>query len=541
MLKLKLPNHLHTSLRSNYVPLSLARSLFDEMPQRRNLSCHHRFYRTPGCGFDAKLFNFHPSFLDPYSKTKSSMISLDRRTALYLLSSCVRLNDMLMGKQVHCLLVKSGYLSDAYICSSLVSAYSKCEFAREARRVFDEISFRDLVLWNVMVSGYALNGLGNEAFDVFMLMRFDGFIGDGFTFSSLLSACSSLESCKLGRLTHGIVIKLGLDVDLVVSSALVNMYAKCGEIKDAREVFDSVGSQNVVSWNAMIVGYGQFGEGKEAMMLLHQMLGASLKPDELTLASVISSCANMAATNEAAQVHNHVIKNGFQSFTSIGNALIRVYAKIGLISDAVKSFYSISGPDLVTWSTIVSSYAYHGLAKDAITMFEKMLQEGIRPDGVAFLGVLSACSHAGLVEAGLKYFVSMSKEYLIEPNSRHYACLVDLLGRAGRLDDAYDVLVNMCVESDANVLGAFIAVGFWEDVAMVRRMMRTRSGNKVPGCSWIEICGTVHAFVSNDKSYPQTSDMYIMLKLLITSMGESEMIYPDDDLALSKNRFDYVN
>ncbi|XP_020081138.1 pentatricopeptide repeat-containing protein At2g46050, mitochondrial-like [Ananas comosus] len=573
MLKSKIQNHHLTAMLSISISLSSACSLFDEMPQRPKTPPNKMAQQFHSPMVHAKDYNVPSLSHNLSSKFSSTMLPLKRRAILHLLRSRIRENDILTAMQLHSPVLKYGYSSDVYVASVLVDAYAKCGFVEDAHKVFVDISVRDLVLWNVMVSCYALNGLGEESLKVFVLMRLKGFFGDGFTFSSLLSACSSLGCCELGRMIHSLIEKLGLSCDVVVGSALVDMYAKCCEIVDARRAFDARGARNVVSWNAMIVGYGQCGEGKEAMKLLSRMIKFGFKPDELTLASILSSCAHIAATNETTQVHGYAVKMGFQDFVSIGNALIIAYAKNGFIDDAFSSFCLITGPDLVTWSSMVSSYAYHGLPSDAIDLFEKMLREGIRPDGVALLGVLSACSHAGLVEEGLRYFASMRNEYQISLNSEHYTCLVDLLGRANQLEVAYSVLSNMCLKPDADVLGAFIgackvhgntrlakwaaeklfklqpsepvnyklmsniysSTGQWEDVATVRSTMRTKCCTNMPGFSWIEIGGTVRSFVSNDVSYVQASEIRKMLRVLVTLMKKASMIdeiLMDHDLAV---------
>ncbi|WOL10683.1 Pentatricopeptide repeat-containing protein [Canna indica] len=472
---------------------------------------------------------------------------LESRTSVRLLKFAARLNDVLLGKQLHCLNVKYGFGSNAFLGSALVDMYSKFHFVEEARSAFDDITSKDLVVWNVMVSCYSLNGYGREGFSAFKSLRTEGFRGDGFTFSSLLNACSSLNCYGLGMQAHCMIVKLPLDFDVVVGSSLVDMYVKCGAIGDARQVFDLMAVRNVVTWNTIIVGYGKHGEGKEALKIFGNMLQGGLRPDELTIASILSSCANLAAANETMQVHGYVVKYGFQSFVSIGNALIMAYAKCGSVHDATRAFSLISTPDLVTLSSMIYSYAYHGLAAEAINIFDMMLHEGVNPDGITFLGLLSACSHAGLVDAGLCYFSSMIKDYQIKPSSEHYACLVDLLGRAGYLSEACRVLASMPFEPDANVLGSFIGAckihrnarlaewaadklfnlepnelvnyvllsniyvseGYWEDVSSIRRRMKHTCGIKVPGCSWIEIGGMIHSFVSHDKSHLRSQEIVI--------------------------------
>ncbi|KAJ0967262.1 hypothetical protein J5N97_024179 [Dioscorea zingiberensis] len=311
---------------------------------------------------------------------------------------------------------------------------------------------------------------------------------------------------------------------VVCTGGHVLMYMKSGDIKDAHNVFDTMRHRNIVSWNSIIVGYGMHGDGKKAMSVLIEMMQQGFKPDEQTLASVLSSCANQAAANEATQAHNYAIKTGLHDHLSVSNALTFAYAKCGNLHYASQVFESITKPDIVSFSSMVFSYAFHGLGKEAMDTFKTMLHGGVRPDKVVFLGVLSACNHAGLVEEGLCYFKSMIRDYQISPGSEHYTCLVDLLGRAGYIDDAYDVVINMPFEPGGDVLGALIgacklhgntglgkwvgdklcelepcksvnyklmssihtALERWDEAAEVRRELRGWCGGSiVAGCSWI--------------------------------------------------------
>ncbi|GJM87792.1 hypothetical protein PR202_ga03785 [Eleusine coracana subsp. coracana] len=460
---------------------------------------------------------------------------------------------------LHPLALKSGSFSDLRVATALADTYAKSGLVSDARQVFVETPRKDMVLCNAMISCYVSHGLSRRAWALFAAMRKSGLVGDEFTFSALL--CPPRHGrgdadgellLRCGALAHGLVLRLGLLVDVVVATALLDMYAKCVQIADARRVFDDMVVRNVVSWNAMVVCYGRNGEGKEALELFRLMLRDGFCcPDELTLASVLSSCANMAAANEATQVHAYAVKMGAQGFLQVANALIMAYGKNGFVQETTTIFALIDNPDIVTWSSMVSSFAYHGHAKDAVHLFEKMLQQGVQPDGIAFLGVLSACSHAGLIEDGLQYFVIMTRAYRIDPSPQHLACLVDLLGRAGRIEDAYNVVVKLSCEENADVIGAFLsackmrgeielakwaadrllclepsepvnyllmsntfaAAGSWNELAKVRGMMRSSCGSKVPGCSWIEIGGTVQTFVSNDIFLHQSMDMQHMMKL----------------------------
>lgn len=460
--------------------------------------------------------------------------------------------------RIHPLLIKSGHASDARLATALTDAYAKSALVKHARRVFDETPRRDIVLWNVMLSCYSSQGLLHHSWALFTSMqRTSGLSGDGFTFSALLSARAPSSACSqhLGLLAHGLVLRLGLHLDLVVATALLDMYAKSGRVTDARQVFDAMLLRSTVSWNAIIVCYGHHAGGSEALQIFVSMLrnddGCCCQPDELTLASLLSSCANMAAAYEATQIHAYALKRGLQGFLQVANALVMAYGKNGFLQQATQTFATLHNPDIVSWSSMVSSFAYLGRAKSAIHVFERMIQQGVRLDGIAFLGVLSACSHAGLIEDGLKYFLMMM-DYKIDPCPQHFVCLVDLLGRAGMVQDAYDVLINISCQTNIDVIGAFLgacktrgnielakwaadrllhlepnepvnyllisnayaATGAWSELAKVRSLMRNMCGKKVPGCSWIEIAGKVQTFVSNDILLQRSTEMREMMELL---------------------------
>ncbi|GAB4861709.1 hypothetical protein Ancab_036962 [Ancistrocladus abbreviatus] len=500
--------------------------LFDEMPVRNVVS-----WNTVICGVaknGGKSFILSPLVGFGYFRSMlSEMTRPDGLTMNGLLRVCIELNDVLIGRLLHCFVVKLGFGSDCFVGSALVDIYGKYGLLGDARCVFDGIVSRDLVLWNVMVSCYALNCLTEAAFDVFRLMWLEGIKGDEFTFTSILSSCGIMSFSELGKQFQGVIVKLSFDSDVQVASALVDMYAKNRELNDARKAFNEMAVQNVVLWNIMIVGYGQHGEGKEAMKLLVEMFRANLDPDELSLASILSSCGKLSAISEIIHIHSYIIKSGFQDYLSISNALIVAYSKCGSIERASECFSLVQVPDLVTWTSILSAYALHGYAEESVKIFKLMLSTGVKPDNVAFLGVLSACSHVGLLSEGLHYFKSMISDYHIIPDPEHYACIIDLLGRAGLLQEAFNMLTSTPSNLGSDAVGAFFgacrihghvklaewaakklfeleprspvnytlmsniyaSIGHWFDVASVRKRMKNSCNQKLPGCSWIENSG----------------------------------------------------
>ncbi|ESQ39242.1 hypothetical protein EUTSA_v10001720mg [Eutrema salsugineum] len=496
-----------------------ADKLFDEMPIRNivtwNILIHGVIHRDGETKHKACLGFCY------LSRILLSGVSLDHVSFIGLIRLCTDSIHVEAGVQLHSLLLKQGLDSNCILSTSLVDFYGKCGHVSEARQVFETVLVRDLVLWNALVSSYVLNGMIDEAFGLLKLMGSgdNSFTGDDFTFSSLLSACR----IEQGKQIHAIVFKLSFQFDIPVATALVNMYAKSNHMRDALESFESMVVRNVVSWNAMIVGYGQNGEGREAMRLLGQMLRGNLQPDEFTFASVLSSCAQFSAIQEIKQIQAIVTKCGSADFLSVANSLVNAYSKTGNLSEALLCFQSIGVPSLVSWTSVIGALAFHGFAKESLRMFESMLQK-LHPDKIAFLEVLSACSHGGLVQEGLRCFKLMTEVYKIEPEEQHYTCLIDLLGRAGFVDEALDVLRSMPIEPRTDALAAFtgacnihekresmkwgakklleiepskavnysllsnayLSEGHWNQAALLRKTERRNCNNpKTPGCSWV--------------------------------------------------------
>lgn len=341
-----------------------------------------------------------------------------------------------------------------------------------------------------------------------------------------------------------------------MGSALVDMYCKGKSIAYAEEVFKRMTRKNVVSWTALLVGYGQNGFSEEAVRIFCEMERNGIDPDDFTLGSVLSSCANLASLEEGAQFHGRAVVSGLISFLTVSNALVTLYGKCGSVEEARRLFNEMNIRDEVSWTALVSGYAQFGNAGETIDLFERMVADGLKPDGVTFIGVLSACSRAGLVEKGYQYFDSMVKQYGIIPVPDHYTCMIDLLSRAGRLEEARDFINKMPIHPDAigwstllsscrlhgnMVIGKwaaeslrevdpqnpasyvllssiYAAKGKWENVALLRKGMRDRGVRKEPGYSWIKYKNSVHVFSADDQSSPFSDQIYAELEKLNQKM-----------------------
>lgn len=343
---------------------------------------------------------------------------------------CARLVDLEIGKQVHGVIIRSGVDLDVCGRIALVDMYAKCGCIEDARQVFDEMLERDVVLWTAMIAGYVQHGLSEKALQLFEEMLEEGVSVNQFTIASVLSACAVGEYLEKGQQVHGKLVKTGSKPDAFVASALVDMYAKCGNLEDAHKVFDRMGKGDEVFWTALITGYVQHGFDNEAFQLFKEMQCAGMKPNQFTFASVLRACVSLMALERGRQAHAHIIKVGFELNLFAGNTLVDMYSKCGSIEDAKDAFYKIPKPNVVSWNAMITGCAQHGLGKEVLKLFQEMQLEGIKPDHITFVGVLSACSRAGLVDEGRRYFNSMSSNYGVDTRLEHCACMVDILGRA---------------------------------------------------------------------------------------------------------------
>eukprot|EP01018_Ginkgo_biloba_P026317 Gb_01366 [translate_table: standard] len=527
-------------------------------------------------------------------------IPMDTHIFFALLHACANRKAMPEGKQVHAHILKTGLDQDVFLGTKLVNMYAIWGIVADARLVFDNILIRNVFLWNAIISAYVRNGLCDEALVLYYQMHLSCVKPGNFTYSCVLKACAIKSALQQGKQIHSHIIRNGFDSDVFVENALVAMYAKCGIIERARQVFDKMSFTDVVSWNSMIAGYSKYGKieiarhlfdkmpqrdvvswntmiagyaqnehANEALTLLRQMQLAGVKPDPTTMVSVLPSCAQIAALQLGMESHGYIIRSAFNEDIFVENALVAMYAKCGSIEFARKAFDKMLQKNLVSWNAIIAGYGMHGHGEDALTLFSQMKQAGLKPDYITFVAILSACSHAGLVAEGCKYFNCMTRDYDVRPGVDHYTCMVDLLGRAGHLEEAHTLIKNMLVEPDAGLWGALLgacrihcntvlgeyaagrllelepenagnyillsniyaAAGRWYDVTKVRIMMKERGLKKTPGWSSIEVKNKVHIFFMGDRTHPQSDKIYAMLETLAGQMKEAGYM-PDTNFVL---------
>lgn len=467
---------------------------------------------------------------------------------------------------------------DAVSFTALITGYLSQGHVDDARRLFDEIPSKDVVSWNAMIAGYVQSGRFEEALDCFSSMREADVEPNKSTMVSVLSACGHLGSLELGKWIGSWVRDKRLGNNLQLVNALVDMYSKCGEIDTARELFDEIEEKDVISWNTMIGGYCYLSLYEEALALFELMLRENVTPNDVTFLGVLSACACVGALDIGKWVHAYVDKNlkgtNVMNNVSFWTSLVDMYAKCGCVEVAEQVFRSMGSRSLASWNAMISGLAMNGHAERALGLFEEMVNEGFQPDDITFVGVLSACTQAGLEDLGHWYFGSMIKDYGISPKLQHYGCMIDLLGRSGKFEEAKFLMGNMEMEPDGAIwgsllnacrihgeveLGEYVAerlfqlepenagayvllsniyagAGRWDDVARIRTRLKDKGMKKIPGCTSIEIDGVVHEFLVGDKFHPQCENIYRMLDEVDKLLEEtgfvpdtSEVLYDMDE------------
>ncbi|KAK7251535.1 hypothetical protein RIF29_34825 [Crotalaria pallida] len=456
-----------------------------------------------------------------------------QHTYVNALQACSRMLDLGRGKQIHGQVVVADFGKNAFIGNALTDMYAKCGDIGRARWLFDRMVSKNVVSWNLMISGYVKMGNADECIRLFNMMQLSGLKPDHVTISNVL-----------------------------------NVYFQHGRVDDARKMFNEMPKKDEICWTTMIVGYTQNGREEDALMLFGDMLRDNVRPDSYTISSVVSSCAKLASLYHGQIVHGKVILMGVDDNMLVSSALVDMYCKCGVTLDAWVIFETMPIRNVITWNAMIRGFAQNGQVQEALVLYERMLQENFRPDNVSFVAVLSACISADMVEEGQKYFNSIS-EHGMTPTLDHYACMVTLLGRSGHIDKAVDLingmphgpdyliwstLLSVCAkkgdiknaelaanhlfELDPHNAGPYIQLsniyatcGRWKDVADVRSLMKNNNAKKFAAYSWVEVENEVHRFVSEDRTHPEVERIYAKLNNLI-SLLQQNGYNPDTNMVL---------
>lgn len=442
--------------------------------------------------------------------------------------------------------------------------YSALDSLDDARKLFDKTRKRTIFVWNALFRALTLAGFGEEVLGLYRQMNRTGIPSDRFTYTYVLKACVASECLvsllKKGKEIHAYILRHGYEAHVHIMTTLVDMYARFGCVSCASFVFGEMPVRNVVSWSAMIACYAKNGKSFEALELFREMMVETHDsfPNSVTMVSVLQACAALAALEQGKLIHAYILRRGLDSVLPVISALITMYSRCGKLELGQRIFDQMEKRDVVSWNSLISSYAVHGFGKKAIQIFQEMIHQGVSPSPVTFVSVLGACSHAGLVEEGKWLFDSMHKEHGIYPSVEHYACMVDLLGRANRLEEAARIIDEMRIEPGAKVWGSLLGscrihcnvdlaerassrlfqlepvsagnyvlladiyaeAKMWDEVKRVRKLLETRSLQKVPGRSWIEVKRKIYSFVSVDESNPQIEEIQSFLIKLSAEMKE---------------------
>ncbi|KAF7838011.1 pentatricopeptide repeat-containing protein [Senna tora] len=508
----------------------------------------------------ATTWHDYPLVLKFYYRMKFLGIRPNNFTYPFLFIACANLLEVNHGRAAHSSVIKIGLNVDSHTSHSLITMYARCNELGYARKVFDEIGEKDLVSWNSLISGYSKLGYARDAVELFGKLKEAGFVPDEMTLVSVLGACGELGNLDLGRWVEGFVVEHKMTLNSYIGSALVSMYGKCGDLTSAWRIFDSMAKKDVVTWNAIITGYAQNGRADEAIMLFHGMREDHVNPNKITVTGVLSACASIGALDLGKEIDEYVSQRGFQHDIFVATALIDMYAKCGSLDNALRVFKEMPRKNEASWNAMISALASHGKAKEALSLFKLMAEERghAQPNDITFVGLLSACVHAGLVDEGYRLFGMMSTSFGLIPKIEHYSCMVDLLARAGHLYEAWDLIEKMPEKPDKVVLGALhgacrrlknVDIGEkvmqlllevdplnsgnyiisskiyenlnrWDDSARMRILMREKGVTKTPGCSWIDINNQLHEFLAGDSLHHDSIEIYDVLNLLYVELKQ---------------------
>ncbi|XP_065877551.1 pentatricopeptide repeat-containing protein At4g21065-like [Euphorbia lathyris] len=474
---------------------------------------------------------FYQLFLSSgLASSKHNSLSKEE-TLMSMLKKCSTMKEL---KQIHACIIRAGFQQNLFVVGKVIvfCAVSELGDLNYAVSVFEDIENPDGFLWNTMIRGFGKTKNPQKAFEVFNRMREKGLVADNFTFSFLVKVCEQLGSIFLGEQMHCSALKHGLDSHVFVRNSLIHMYGMFKKVETSRQLFDEIPEPELVAWNSIICCCLYCDKCEDALDLFSRMLRHGIEPDEATLVVIFAACSGLGALDFGRWIHSCISSTNLSSILEVNNALIDMYAKCGALEEAYETFHRMKNRNIVTWNTMISGLATHGHTDKALELFSEMLEDkALVPDGITFLGVLCACNHGGMVDQGRRFFDMMSEEYCIQPTIKHYGSMVDILGRAGFLEEAYGLIRSMPMECNDIVWRTLLAacrlhgnvelgekvrshllvlkpdhssdyvlianmyasMGQWAEVMRVRKSMHTRGVQKPqPGNSLIDSASSMN-------------------------------------------------
>eukprot|EP00250_Pteridium_aquilinum_P020176 c24737_g10_i2 orf=530-2113(+) len=479
-------------------------------------------------------------------------ISISRDSFHSLLLECSRNRDVTGGRKLYSLMVHCDASSDALLGEHLIRLFSACGSLLESNIVFSNIAKPTVYTWHFIISAHASLGEGQKAIELFYDMQDDEIQPDKVTFLCILRTCGMLGVLEQGKSIHEQVLRSGLASDLAIGSTLVDMYAKCDKLDDALAVFNKLSARDVVSWSALIAGFAMHGHGEKALRIYLDMQKDGIEPNEVTFLSILKASASAGDLRDGKIIHMHAIELGFYTVCTIGNTLVDMYARCGSLLEAEGIFNRLLNQNVVSWNAMIAGYAQHGYCKQAIRWFENMQLLCIKPTSQTFISLLAACTHGGRIEDGHRYLKCMLNDYEISPGIEHFNCIIDLLGRAGHLNDAerllnimpalpningwmslltscslfgnvdlarrsFEQVVKLDPDTSAGhvlMLNIYADAQMWEDVRKLHESRRSVDVWKKPGQAFLEVSGKLHEFMVGDLTHQEGNGMHLKIRNL---------------------------
>ncbi|RVW16124.1 Pentatricopeptide repeat-containing protein [Vitis vinifera] len=495
---------------------TFARQVFDEMFEKNLVSWSAMISGYDQAGEPQMAIDLYSQmFLVPNEYVFASVIS-----------ACASLSALTQGQKIHSRSLKFGYESISFVSNSLISMYMKCNQCSDALSVFTNTPEPNCVSYNALITGFVENQQLERGFEFFKLMRQQGLIPDRFAFMGVLGICTTTENLKRGTELHCQTVKLNLDSTPFIGNVIITMYSELNLIQEAEKAFRLIEEKDVISWNTLIAACSHCDDHAKGLRVFkHMTEETNVRPDDFTFTSALAACAGLASMSHGKQIHAHLMRTRLYQDLGVDNALVNMYAKCGCIGYAYDIFSKMVHHNLVSWNTIIAGFGNHGLGERAVELFEQMNAIGIRPDSVTFIGLLTACNHAGLVDKGQLYFNSMEETYGIAPDIEHFSCLIDMLGRAGRLNEAEEYMRKFPFWNDPVVLpvttspyvllsNLYASDGMWDSVAEARKRLKRSGLKKEPGHSLIEVNGSVEKFTIGDFTHLRIKEIKGILKTL---------------------------